>query len=61
MPKHLKADVMIWCPKCGAFVWHGAKNARWAICLVCGDEKDLSEPATVVAEVMTSGGREKRV
>lgn len=61
MLKHLKGDVMIWCAKCGAFVWHVAVNARWAVCLGCGDKKDLSDPATSVAEVATSGEREKRV
>ena len=56
-----KHELMIFCRKCGVWVWHRVLDARWARCLGCGDLADLSEPATAVAEIATSGGREKRV
>ena len=52
-------DLEIFCPKCGAWVWHEAKDARWMKCLGCGDLHDLSDPGTQVAEEAMQGKQER--
>ena len=54
-------EVMIFCQKCRAFVWHKVLPDDMARCLGCRDEKDLKDPGVVVVEEAKQGKREKRV
>lgn len=58
---HPSRDLMIFCRKCNAYVWHNVINPMWAKCLGCGDMADLSDPGTIVEEVNNRGKSEKRI
>ena len=54
-------EVMIYCQKCRAWVWHKVCRDAAAKCLGCEDERDLKDPGVVVVEEAKQGKREKRI
>jgi len=54
-------EVMVYCQKCRAFVWHKVLPGDLAKCLGCGDERDLKDPGVVVVEEAKQGKQEKRI
>jgi hypothetical protein len=52
-------EAMLWCEKCRMIKLHRVRWDNTAVCLACGDERDMDKPPARMVEARR-GDRERR-